>query len=230
MNVRIVFLILASLLVWSQTSHGITSTRVKIIKSKKGRAMIAVPNRQKLPRGRIFRLVEDMGGGDEPIAAGSRNKIIGAGFEFGNYSYETEGSSGDSVTSLALNARFGFNKGKFEYGGFLEFASVDNPGEADTLSQLIGGFFDYNFKANTASRTSVMGARIELGFGQQDASSYASARSVTKIFPAFVYKWFGLSTSYAMIAEAGYEYLSIASDPAITQSGIVMRVGIQNYF
>jgi hypothetical protein len=214
----------------NQASEQVT---IKVLKvGRNGRAMIAFPKGRSPEPGKLYSLgphvKEPL---EEPLPTDSRGRLIGLSMDFAMLkSKTTDPASQTNFRDFILSALYGWNTGRIEFGPFLEYSF--NTQDSFDSKRLIGGaFLDFNFASNTSEANFIPALRLAVGAGIEDNSLQAKSSSVVSAAPAFVFKWFGLSTNLAVIGLVGYDYKMVKLDESTTTiSGIVGRLGIQTYF
>ncbi len=174
------------------------------------------------------------GGGDGGASAsggggsgGSRDKTIGFGGEFSSLS-----TDGNSVTTIALSGRYGWNYGSYEFGPVAEFSSLSSTGSSRTTFGG-GGFFDYNLVPNIAGAEFVYGAGAEGTYSMvsTDNNGNSGSESVMGIFAGGFLKWFALGNSVAIRGDGGFSMDNHSSESrSYSASGFVIKGMLQVYF
>ena len=227
--------------------------KIRVMKSKKGKALIQHSNKVKLPRGKRYDLTEPGGSAPAEIseavvsedesptestetvetvtAENERDHLIGASLNVGLFTQSTEGTAGETeLKNFDLSLSYGWNFGYVELAPLVEY-NFTTSGTFDTSTILGGVFVDVNFIKNESENNVVIGLRLLGGFGIQDTSAQTAANSVIRIQPSLVLKWFSFSSSFAVLIQAGYRMDSTsASGTSVSTQGIVSQIGIQTYF
>ncbi|MNL33964.1 hypothetical protein D3C87_1559030 [compost metagenome] len=129
---------------------------------------------------------------------------------------------------FSINGKYGWNLGSFEFGPKLQFDSTDDAG-AKTSLLAAGAFGDFNLIPNADGENFTYGVGAQAAFGTREASSISYSLMDAKLGP-FV-KWFPYGGTFALRADLLYGYQKLSSsDFDVTESGLIMTVGISNYF
>ena len=180
--------------------------------------------------GDVVRLVpKDNAGNKEKLGDISRERFLG--FLTSYTSLTTKVSSVDTTSNIfSLDLTYGWNHESFEYGPILQYG-FNRQSLTDQSTLEIGGLIDYNFSKNIVQNEWVSGLRLTAAVGQQDNSAQKSAANTSRIEPAFVVKWFGLSTNLAAVGSLSYRMMTVSLDSGSTTiSGLAAQIGIQTYF
>jgi hypothetical protein len=206
---------------------------IKILKvGRNGRALIAFPKSRSPEVGKLYSLGPHVKAQiEETMPADSRSRLIGLSLDFAILkSKRSEPETQTDLRDFMLSALYGWNTGRIEFGPFIEYG-FNTQGSYDAKRLIGGGFLDFNFVSNTTEANSIPAFRLSAGAGIEDNSLQPKAASLVSVSPAFVFKWFGLSTNLAMLGLVGYDYKMVKLDSSTTTiSGAVGRLGIQSYF
>jgi hypothetical protein len=137
-----------------------------------------------------------------------------------------------TTTTFEVSGRAGWNTAKLEYGpmGTLGYSSASGTSARTVLA---GGFFDYNLIPNKSGTQMVYGLGAEGQIGQTAATTggVEVAQTVFKLFAGGSVKWFGLSDTVALRADAGLDTVRTSSGSvSVTESGLMIKGGIAAYF
>jgi hypothetical protein len=157
---------------------------------------------------------------DSGGSSGSRDNYLGLDFGFTSAKVGTV-----TQTALALEIKYGWNKGTMEYGVLGGFASTSGGVSTSTFS--VGGNFDYNFSENRPGVDGVMFVGIEASYG---STSPGSVTNIT-LYPSVGYKWFALGNATAIRFDAGMRMVqSSVSGKSTTDTQPAVGGGLAVYF
>jgi hypothetical protein len=160
-------------------------------------------------------------------SAGSRDRILGFSAGLSNQTVAT-GSSSSTSTSMSLAVLYGWNLGQIEYGVLGEVA---NASYSSTSTSVFGGggFFDYNFVANTVGEVIVYGVGIQAKV--LSTNTGVKSYSSWEMDPTGFLKWFAFTPAVCLRFDAGLRYRSDMTTPnATTTSGLMVLAGLGYYF
>ena len=211
--------------------------QAKVIKVKGQQAIVQFPSGSKPQVGQIIDVgggsydEEGGGGGGAGVGNKSRGRLLGVS---GELSFLNDSTTSKSTTTISITPKYGWNTGAMEFGpqGTISLVSGDGFSRR-TLAA--GGFFDFNFVPNDIGQTLIYGVGGSAEIGQESSSIGSgpdSTSTVMRLFAGGNVKWFGLSDSWALRGDAGYDYARTSPNvgSASTNSGIKVKVGIATYF
>ena len=209
-----------------------SAQQAKVVKVQGKKAIVQFPDDA---RPRVGQIIE-LGGGDGVVSmshssgGAGRAMIIGGSAELSSL---TASGASSSTTRLALDARYGWNKGEMEYGGIgrVDYASAT---ATSRRALEVGGFFDYNLVPNTAGTEIVYGGAATAKFGS--LSSSAGGTEITGTLMTLEVggqmKWFPLGNSVAVRGDLLYRIESVSDTVKALAggSGLVAKGGFYIYF
>ena len=150
----------------------------------------------------------------------------------GSLSFLSNSQTTKSTMSIALDGRYGWNMGEYEFGPIAVFAySNSDARSARTFGG--GGFFDFNFIPNTPGTEMVYGAGADFTARSSTTStaSVENSSSEMAFFGGVFAKWF-LYGNFAFRGDGGFSY-TVANQnngTTVNSSGVLVKVGLQVYF
>lgn len=231
------------------------AAKVKVIKVSGNKAVIQVPSGMEVEKGQTLNVGDegdDFGGESSSSGGGSRGRgqrkySIAGTLDYSSMSAkikDADGNEGDGnkVSTLELDVKLGFNFSSFEVGPKLIYESeTTTPPAGGTVTENtttgFGAFGEYNFTENKGGVGFVPAAFGEFAFGSINSKTGSSETktSVTQFDFGVVGKIFALSDTTAIRIALGYRMQSGkvtvgSTEYQLTNSGMVLGVGLQQYF
>lgn len=228
-GLRFIAIILATLPVLANAQQ------FKVSKVKGNRAFIIMPKGMTLEKGKTYSVAEGDAGSDDDTQTSTQDRDTTMALSGNLFTGSTKTSPGGisvNGTSIELAGRYGWNKGKKEYGPLATFYYVSS-GSYSARIIAGGGFFDYNLVENTAGQNKVygLGADATFGLSSQSTGSSGTTGSVIQIKGGGQMKWFPVGPSAAIRVDAQLSYMRSAEDKITeTQMGLYLAAGLQVYF
>ena len=212
-----------------------SAQQAKVVKVQGKKAIVQFPDDA---RPRVGQIIELGGGSDGVVSMGAsssgstggRNMIIGGSAELSSLTPSGAASSG---TTLALDARYGWNKSEMEYGGIGHVTYYSTTAVSRRALE-VGGFFDYNLVPNTGGTEMVYGGAATAKFGS--LSSSVGGTEITGTLMTLEVggqlKWFPLGHAVAIRGDLLYriETVSDTVKAMASGSGLVAKGGLYVYF
>ena len=133
-----------------------------------------------------------------------------------------------SSTNIGLTGQLGWNLETIEVGPLLSL-SYRGAGSASTTTFSGGVFLDYDFLPNVPTAVVVAGFGGQL-FAGRSTSSGGSSGSSFGVLGGGQLKWFCFSHQAALRLDAMADYEHGSSAITTTQTGFLLKAGIQYYF
>lgn len=222
--------------VFSRMSEAMAQ-EIRVVKVKGQQAIVDFPKGVKPVVGQTLSVGSGSMGGSS-----SRDNLVAfqASMSFGEETEEITGSDGAtnevsaSLTDIALSGRFGWNKGRYEFGPLVEFGYQQEE-SLDTITLKLGGFFDFNINPNDGSRAFLFGPTAEAYAGYESRSLSNGASDQTgPLFGAYVggfIKQFVMSDTVALRGDVGLQYdVADLTDVTSTTLGVLAKGGLAVYF
>ncbi len=164
-------------------------------------------------------------------SGGRRPHLIALSMNISSLSLATTSGSSTTTTgstNLGLSGQYGWNFETIEVGPLVSLAYKSSSGSsATTISG--GGFFDYDFLPNVPTANLVVGLGTQLYVGHNSVSSGASSSSFG-VLGGGQLKWFCLSHQTALRVDALADYERASGTITTTQTGFLLKGGLQYYF
>ena len=217
-----------SVVLLASTSNASQATVIKV----KGRQAIVQFPADYVPAAGDKVEVAPAEGMNTPIdpSSGSRAHTIGVSANISLISNSSSGNSGSSSSSTNINVTglYGWNFEIIEVGPTLGLSYKSSNGASATSFQG-GGFIDYNLLPNKAGVKFVAGVGAQAYVGSSSPSS-GSSTSLLGIAGGGQFKWFCFGHQTALRGDLLADYERQGSTITTTQTGVVMKLGIQTYF
>lgn len=203
-----------------------------VIQVKGNRAIIEVQTGEKLKVGESYSVGKSEFGEDEfadvkSKRKGQRKNLIGLNFSLSNLKPDT--TNAKSTTIIESTIKYGWNLKQYEVAPLvtLSFTKPENTDASTTIG--FGAAGSYNFQQNVPGTELIFSADAQLILTSTKTPTASGNGTAFLIGPGA--KWFSLSNDYAI---AGGVYLSMdkqsIGNSNFTTSGLVMQIGLSNYF
>ena len=118
-----------------------------------------------------------------------------------------------------------------EFGPIAAISYTSVTGQSDRI--LLGGaFFDFNFVPNVSGQTLIYGVGGQASFGQHTQTTTTDVTDSTlNLFVGGNTKWFGLSDTFALRADAGLNIVRNSTVLSSTnETGLLIKAGLAVYY
>jgi len=229
-TIALIFFSITTLVLFNAEAEAQT---FKVLRVKGNRALIQLPRGITLEKGETYAVDADSSTAALTNAGsgiGSREHVVGGSGQLSFESTQETGSADDTVITISLNGRYGWNKGKMEYGPSATI--LNRTGDLGVRRISVGGFYDYNLIENVPGVEVVygFGGRGEIGVVNKEVAGRSEGGNIIEMAGGAQGKWY-LFGSTCVRGEAYLQYKrETYGSSTQTSMGLLGTVGLYVYF